>query len=70
MTHDPKLYENRAAAENSKKWMKKLKQIINYVAKISEIITNNNQATTENYAEFMSTLLEILLIRKVHWLQF
>jgi hypothetical protein len=37
MKYDPTLYENRAAAENSKEFMNNLKQIINDDAKISEI---------------------------------
>ena len=38
MKYDPTLYTNRAAAENSKELMIKLKEIINDDAKISEII--------------------------------
>jgi len=38
MAYDPTLYENRAAAENSKELMNNLKQVINDEAKISEII--------------------------------
>ena len=63
MKYDPKLYENRAAAENSKELMIKLKEIINDDAKISEIIKQfpNNAIFDINkyWPKFKETILKI-----------
>ena len=61
--YDPKLYENRAATENSKELMQNLKQIINDDAKISEIVklfpSNAIFDINKYWPKFKETILKI-----------